>query len=503
MVPTIMAMLMEMDRGSEGESFCRENVQLSLVGTAPLPLRLREDFEARYGVTMFENYGLCETFFVSTNAPNTPVLDGCVGRILPGVQVAVMNSEGAALAYGEEGEIHVCTPYLMTDCYEMETTQIDKLNRDDWFPTGDVGILSATGDLFITGRKKNLIIRGGINISPAAIEAAIYEHDSVVECAVVGIPHALYGEDIAAAVRLSEGVKIRDIKDELLALCREHLGATKQPAQIIELESFPHSSSGKIQHRKIRDVLVNKLGVGESETRQTSDDEIRGPLSLPGRLRRCPPRPPRNMAQKLGEFPTTIVSDVLNRLGSMDGVIHPIVRGRSFCGCAVTVEEVEGGNLMSHAALELVQAGDVLVIDAKGVTSRSCWGGLQTLMAQRRGVVGIVINGSVRDYDDILKLEMPVHAIATTSAGPLKAWGGNVNCPIACGGVVVNPGDIVVGDDDGVVVVPQDLAEAALECCQRRTRLEQTWVERVEAGETTVDVVGLRDKLGQLNLRVA
>ncbi len=501
LVPTIMSILLEMDRGRDGERFCRDRVRLGLVGTAPLPVPLRREFEKRYGITLYENYGLSETFFISTNAPSLPVVDGSVGRLLPGVQVTIADAQGKGLPYGQEGEILVCTPYLMQGYYNPEVGGPDPRSREDWFPTGDIGVLTATGDLFITGRKKDLVIRGGINISPAAIENVLHQHPAVAECAVVGIPHALYGEDVAAVVRLAEGNEFAKVHSELLTLCKGNLGAIKQPSHILEIETFPHSSSGKIQKDKVRELLTHKLGLAHLPVRGRPAAAAQPqPGMITGRIRRTIPRPAPAVVEEIRKYPTSIVTDCMNRMGIMDAAIQALVRGRPFCGPAVTVEEVEAGNLMSHAALELIQPGDVLVIDAKGATTRSCWGGLQTLMAKQREVAGIVIYGTVRDYEDVVKLGVPVYALGTSPGGPLKAWAGNINYPIACAGVAVNPGDIVAGDDDGVVVVPRNIVERILPLCEQRADMEQMWVERVNKGELTLDVVGLRAKLEEFGV---
>ena len=153
-VPTIMSILMEMDRASVGESLCRDQVRLALVGTAPLADQLRHDFESRYGITVYENYALSETLFITTNAPSRTVLDGSVGRSLPEVQVRIIDEAGDPLASGEEGEICVQTPVLFIGYHDPAREQPDLFRRDDWFPAGDVGILSPEGDLFVTGRKE-------------------------------------------------------------------------------------------------------------------------------------------------------------------------------------------------------------------------------------------------------------------------------------------------------------------------------------------------------------
>jgi regulator of RNase E activity RraA len=190
----------------------------------------------------------------------------------------------------------------------------------------------------------------------------------------------------------------------------------------------------------------------------------------------------------------------MNRMGIMDGAIKSVVRGMPCCGPVLTVEEVEGGNLMSHIALDLAQEGDVLVIDAKAITSRAAWGGIQTAMAANKGIAGIVINGALRDSDSIKEIGIPVYAIGASPGGPHKGWSGNVNYPIACGGVSMAPGDVLVADDDGVVVVPFDLVETILPLCGAREKMEDEWLRRVQGGESTLDVVGLRAKLDDLGI---
>ena len=140
------------------------------------------------------------------------------------------------------------------------------------------------------------------------------------------------------------------------------------------------------------------------------------------------------------------------------------------------------------------------MIDAKGVMTRSCWGGVQTLMAKQRKVSGIVIFGTIRDFAAVKELGIPVYALGTSSGGPLKGWGGNINYPIACGGVVVKPGDIVAGDDDGVVVVPREVADRLPILCKRRKTREEEWVARVKEGESTFQILNLNTRLKSLGV---
>jgi acyl-CoA synthetase (AMP-forming)/AMP-acid ligase II len=236
LVPTIGSILLELDRGEEGARFCREHVALTLVGTAPLPASLRERIEDRYGLVLHENYALSETLFLTSSTPDDPAPPGTTGRPLPGIDVRIAG-----------GEVEVRTPFQSGGGGGRATA---------WFATGDLGALDADGRLRITGRSKDIIIRGGVNVSPAAAEDVLLAHPAVVECAVVGVPHPHYGEDSVAAVRLADGADPAAVRAELAALCRERLGATNRPARIVVLADFPRSSGGKIQKRHIRELVA-------------------------------------------------------------------------------------------------------------------------------------------------------------------------------------------------------------------------------------------------------
>lgn len=217
-----------------------------------------------------------------------------------------------------------------------------------------------------------------------------------------------------------------------------------------------------------------------------------------GSVRTMIERADREVVEGFVGVPASIVSDCLDRMNVIDPAIRRL-HGKPFAGSAFTVEEIEAGNLMSHLALAAVQPGDVLVIDAKAVTTRACWGGLQTLSAKTKGVAAIIVDGAIRDADEVVEFDVPVYCRAVSPAGPHKGWGGRVNSPIACGGQVVNPGDVIVGDADGLAVVPRAMASRTLEAAREKLKLEEAWFERVRAGENTADFLGLRataEKLG-------
>ena len=502
LVPTILSILLELDRGTEGETYCQKSVSLVLTGTAPLPIELRRRFEKRYGKPIFENYGLSETFFITTNSANQLVIDGSVGTPLPGVQVSVRSVNGDPLPHGEEGEIYVCTPYLMEGYFDTTTGEPNALARESWFPTGDIGVHSPTGEVSITGRKKDLIIRGGVNLSPAKIEEAAYKEPRVAECAAVGIPHKIKGEDVVLVIRLTEGAQFEETREAVENLCSQHLSEISRPSRIFHLEEFPKSSTGKIQKRKIRELLIEKLNLQglleKNSPRPTTSTKPQ--ISIPGRIRKNINRVNPEILSELSRYSVSIISDSMNRFGVMSTAIRPLTPSASFVGSAITVEEIEGGNLMSHAALDLVQPGDVLVIDAKATCQRSSWGGMQMKMAKNRGVSAVIINGQVRDLEEMINLQIPIFGLGVCAAGPHKGWSGNVNYPVACGGVVVNPGDLLVGDLDGVVVVPPQIVDRLLKCCENRTQMEMEWEKRIAAGESTLDVVDLRKRLTEMEV---
>ncbi|HSR44561.1 MAG TPA: hypothetical protein VLT15_04930 [Acidimicrobiia bacterium] len=187
---------------------------------------------------------------------------------------------------------------------------------------------------------------------------------------------------------------------------------------------------------------------------------------------------------------TANLSDVVGRMGAMDGGIRRL-SGKRLAGPAHTVTTGIGDSSTIHRALVEARPGSVLVVDAQGGTARAVWGAVMTVAAIERGLVGVVIDGAVRDIDEISSLEFPVFARATCPAGPHKGFRGAHGVPIQCGGVVVNPGDMVVGDADGVTVVPvQDTAEA-LSAVERLAAQERNWMARIRSGESTVEILGL------------
>jgi long-chain acyl-CoA synthetase len=269
--PTVMSILLRMDRGHLGEDFCRTSVRHAFVGFAPLSLKVKNEFEGRYGLRLIENYGLSETLFVSARAQNT-VAEGYVGEAIPGVEVRIANDDGVPVSPGVDGEIQILTPDLMAGYLDSEG-DLREVNASSWFSTGDIGRIDHEGSLFVTGRKKDLIIRGGINISPAAIEDVLMQLEGVAEVAVVSMPHEFYGEDVVAVLKLQPSIQLESILDALIACAKRNLAQYQQPARYLIMDEFPRTANGKVQKSRIRDFVAEKFQLSVISKPQTAHAE--------------------------------------------------------------------------------------------------------------------------------------------------------------------------------------------------------------------------------------
>ncbi len=173
-------------------------------------------------------------------------------------------------------------------------------------------------------------------------------------------------------------------------------------------------------------------------------------------------RPDRKLVEKFRGIPVANIDDNMNRIFAMDGNIKPYGRP-SLCGTAFTVVAPSGDNLMMHKAIDMAQPGDVLVVVGIGKADRSFCGEIMMQMSKSKGIEGFVIDGSIRDAEGTKNLDFPVYATGVQPNGPYKNGPGMINVPVACGHQVVRPGDIIVGDADGVICIPVEYAEEALE----------------------------------------
>lgn len=206
-------------------------------------------------------------------------------------------------------------------------------------------------------------------------------------------------------------------------------------------------------------------------------------------------RPDRDIVEALEEIPSTIVSDVTGNVGlTMDSGIRPAFEGVDMAGTAVTVNASPGDNLIIHKAITISEPGDVLVIDCNGYTDTGHLGELMCVSCRANGISGIVIDGAYRDKREIKEMEFPVYGRGVNPQGPLKQDPGSINVTISCGGVNVDPGDIVVGDDDGLAVIPGESAGTVLERARKKLDAEDATREAIKDGTYLFEMNGY-DKL--------
>jgi len=251
-VPSMVVGLLKTDRDPRGREYAAKNVDMALIGTAPLPTHVKSSFESEYGVILHENYGLSETLFISTQRPGSR--SKSVGHVLDGVTCHLMTKDGV-IDDSKEGEIVVKTPSLLRGY--LHTKPGEHLSSEGYFLTGDVGIFTDEGELQISGREKDLIIRSGLNISPAVIEDVVLRHPEVSECAAVGIPNDVSGEEIVVVYKSVPHSDTVQIEADLALLCQEFLSRPECPSRFLPLSEIPYTHNGKVQKRKIRAWVVD------------------------------------------------------------------------------------------------------------------------------------------------------------------------------------------------------------------------------------------------------
>lgn len=182
-------------------------------------------------------------------------------------------------------------------------------------------------------------------------------------------------------------------------------------------------------------------------------------------------------------LPVANISDVMSRMSAGGAALRPFYTGGNMVGPAVTVKARPGDNLMVHKALDIAEPGDIIVVDAGGDLSNAIIGELMVAHAEKRGLGGIVIYGAIRDSAELLAGSFPVFACGVTHRGPYKDGPGEVNVPIAINGMVINPGDLICGDADGLVSVAMDSAEQIFEAASKKHAAETKQMENIKAGK--------------------
>jgi 4-hydroxy-4-methyl-2-oxoglutarate aldolase len=211
-------------------------------------------------------------------------------------------------------------------------------------------------------------------------------------------------------------------------------------------------------------------------------------------------RPDAEAVRALGELGVATVHEAQGRTGLMRPYMRPIYAAAKISAPAVTVFCPAGDNLMIHAAVEICRPGDVLVVTCTAESTDGMFGELLATSLRAHGVVGLVIDAGVRDVADLTAMEFPVWSKAISSQGTVKASAGSINVDVVCAGAMVHPGDVVVGDVDGVVVVPREQAAEVARLGRQRVEKEEKNRQKLRAGELGLDMYGLRAKLEELGV---
>lgn len=212
-------------------------------------------------------------------------------------------------------------------------------------------------------------------------------------------------------------------------------------------------------------------------------------------------RPDAAEVAALSQYGTATIHEAMGRMGLMRPYMRPVYDSAKLCGPAVTVMLQPGDNWMLHVAAEQLQDGDVVVAGCATESDAGFFGELLATSFRARGGVGLVIDGGVRDTAELQEMDFPVFARAIHARGTIKETLGAVNIPVNCANATVNPGDVVVGDADGVVVVPQNRVAQVIEASHTREEKEATVRARLKAGELGLDVYGMRQALAAKGLQ--
>jgi long-chain acyl-CoA synthetase len=218
-------------------------------GGSAMPVEVLRRFEEKFGCRVLEGYGLSETSPVASfNMLDRPSRPGTIGRAIPGCEMRLVDLEGNEVAPGEIGEIAIRGENVMKGYWNRPQATAEAI-PDGWFRTGDLATVDEDGYYTIVDRKKDMIIRGGLNVYPREVEEVLYTHPDVTEAAVVGVPDATFGEEIGAAVAVRPGATVT--ADDLKQYVKDRIAAYKYPRHVWFLDQLPKGPTGKILRREV------------------------------------------------------------------------------------------------------------------------------------------------------------------------------------------------------------------------------------------------------------
>ncbi|GGL41462.1 long-chain fatty acid--CoA ligase [Phycicoccus endophyticus] len=246
-VPTMYAAILN-HPGSDGMD--ASSLRTCASGGSAMPLEVMKAFEEKLGCMILEGYGLSETSPVASfNMPDRERKPGTIGVAIPGCEMRCVDLDGQEVPVGEVGEIAIRGDNVMKGYWNKPEATAEAI-PDGWFRTGDLATMDDEGYFTIVDRKKDMILRGGMNVYPREVEEVIYQHPDVLEVAVVGMPDELLGEQVAAAVALREGSQATP--EDIIAFTKERIAAYKYPRRVWVVEALPKGPTGKILRREVR-----------------------------------------------------------------------------------------------------------------------------------------------------------------------------------------------------------------------------------------------------------
>ena len=246
-VPTMYAAMLNEALADETDT---SSLELCVSGGAAMPVEIMRAFEQKLGCAIIEGYGLSETSPVASfNRRDRERKPGSIGLPIDGVEMRVVDEDGTEVPQGDIGEIAIRGHNVMKGYWRRVQATAEAIDQDGWFKTGDLARIDEDGYFFIVDRKKDLVIRGGYNVYPREVEEVLYEHPDVLAVAVIGIPHAELGEEIAAAIVLKAGAHATP--DELREFVKERIAAYKYPREVWLVDALPLGPTGKILKREI------------------------------------------------------------------------------------------------------------------------------------------------------------------------------------------------------------------------------------------------------------